>query len=131
MCGFVLWQVTKDAGFELPPQGEYGVGMFFMPTDDERREKSKLVFHEVSPLKEQKRKKRQNLIETNVMLIFVLYMFGRQIAKSLGHVVLGWRRVPTDNSDLGKAALETEPVIEQVFVSKSMRSEADFEQQVN
>jgi len=31
---------------------------------------------------------------------------------------------------LGKAALETEPVIEQVFVSKSMHSKADFEQQV-
>ncbi|AQK88282.1 Glutamate synthase 1 [NADH] chloroplastic [Zea mays] len=90
--------VTKDAGFELPPQGEYAVGMFFMPHDDDRREKTKLVFHE--------------------------------IAESLGHVVLGWRRVPTDNSDLGKAALETEPTIEQVFVSKSMHSKADFEQQL-
>ncbi|KAF8784021.1 hypothetical protein HU200_000021 [Digitaria exilis] len=44
--------------------------------------------------------------------------------------VLGWRRVPTDNSDLGKSALDTEPVIEQVFVSKSTQSKADFEQQM-
>ncbi|WVZ99539.1 hypothetical protein U9M48_044817, partial [Paspalum notatum var. saurae] len=90
--------VTKDAGFELPPPGEYAVGMFFMPTDEKRREKSRLLFNE--------------------------------IAKSLGHVIFGWRRVPTDNSDLGKAAVDTEPVIEQVFVSKSSRSKADFEQQM-
>lgn len=57
-------------------------------------------------------------------------MFGLQVAKSLGHDVLGWRRVPTDNSDLGKSALDTEPVVEQVFVSKSTQSKADFEQQV-
>nr|CAB3464511.1 unnamed protein product [Digitaria exilis] len=90
--------VTKDAGFELPPPGEYAVGMFFTPADEKRREKSKLVF--------------------------------REIANSLGHDVLGWRRVPTDNSDLGKSALDTEPVIEQVFVSKSTQSKADFEQQM-
>ncbi|XP_062232093.1 glutamate synthase 2 [NADH], chloroplastic-like isoform X2 [Phragmites australis] len=91
-------QITKDSGFEIPQPGEYAVGMFFMPTDEERREKSRLVFHE--------------------------------IAKLLGHAVLGWRRVPTDNSDLGKSALDTEPVIEQVFVSKSSCSKADFEQQM-
>ncbi|KAK3138054.1 hypothetical protein QOZ80_5AG0363860 [Eleusine coracana subsp. coracana] len=91
-------EVTKDSGFELPLPGEYAVGMFFMPTDEGRREKSRIVFHE--------------------------------IAKSLGHAVLGWRRVPTDNSDLGRSALETEPVIEQVFVSKSSCSSVDFEQQM-
>ncbi|MDD5492947.1 MAG: glutamate synthase central domain-containing protein, partial [bacterium] len=31
--------------------------------------------------------------------------------------VLGWRPVPVDNSVIGKTARETEPVIEQVFVS--------------
>ncbi|KAK3134883.1 hypothetical protein QOZ80_5BG0411960 [Eleusine coracana subsp. coracana] len=91
-------EVTKDSGFEFPLPGEYAVGMFFMPTDEGRREKSRIAFHE--------------------------------IAKSLGHAVLGWRRVPTDNSDLGRSALETEPVIEQVFVSKSSRSSVDFEQQM-
>ncbi|TVT98884.1 hypothetical protein EJB05_55772, partial [Eragrostis curvula] len=34
-------EVSKDAGFELPPPGEYAVGMFFMPTDEKRREKGK------------------------------------------------------------------------------------------
>lgn len=53
-----------------------------------------------------------------------------QVAESLGHTVLGWRSVPTDNSDLGNAALQTEPVIEQVFLTPTPRSKADFEQQV-
>jgi glutamate synthase (NADPH/NADH) len=54
----------------------------------------------------------------------------QKVAESLGHVILGWRRVPTDNSDLGESALQTEPVIEQVFLTKSSSSEADFEQQL-
>jgi len=91
-------EATKDAGFELPPPGEYGVGMFFMPTDERRREKGKAEF--------------------------------KKVAESLGHVILGWRPVPTDNSDLGESALETEPAIEQVFITKSSRSEAEFEQQL-
>ncbi|KAG0533787.1 hypothetical protein BDA96_04G223100 [Sorghum bicolor] len=91
-------EVTKDAGFELPPPGEYAVGMLFMPTDEKRREKGKAEF--------------------------------KKVAESLGHVILGWRPVPTDNSDLDESALETEPVIEQVFITKSSRSEAEFEQQL-
>jgi glutamate synthase (NADH) len=43
----VFMQATKDAGFELPPPGEYGVGMFFMPTDEKRREKGKTEFKKV------------------------------------------------------------------------------------
>ena len=53
-----------------------------------------------------------------------------KVAESLGHTVLGWRPVPTDNSGLGKGALQTEPVIEQVFLTATPRSKADFEQQV-
>jgi glutamate synthase (NADPH/NADH) len=53
-----------------------------------------------------------------------------QKAELLGHTVLGWRRVPTDNSGLGQSAVDTEPVIEQVFVTKSASSKADFERQV-
>ncbi|PWZ19108.1 Glutamate synthase 1 [NADH], chloroplastic [Zea mays] len=34
----------------------------------------------------------------------------KKVAESLGHVILGWRLVPTDNSDLGESALETEPL---------------------
>ncbi|XP_022874964.1 glutamate synthase 1 [NADH], chloroplastic-like isoform X1 [Olea europaea var. sylvestris] len=53
-----------------------------------------------------------------------------KVAESLGHTVLGWRPVPTDNSGLGKSALQTEPVIEQVFLTPTPRSKADFEQQM-
>lgn len=91
-------EVTKDLGFELPPTGSYAVGMFFLPTDLNRREESKIVFSKV--------------------------------AESLGHDVLGWRLVPTDNTDLGNSARQTEPVIEQVFLTPSPRSSGDLEQQM-
>ncbi|KAJ4952649.1 hypothetical protein NE237_029481 [Protea cynaroides] len=91
-------EVAKDTGFELPPPGEYAVGMFFLPTSETRREESKIVF--------------------------------TKVAESLGHVVLGWRSVPTDNTRLGKSALQTEPVIEQLFLTPSPRSKVDFEQQM-
>lgn len=44
---FTLNQVAKDVGFELPPLGEYAVGMFFLPTSESRREQSKIVFTKV------------------------------------------------------------------------------------
>ncbi|KAK4480505.1 hypothetical protein RD792_013580 [Penstemon davidsonii] len=91
-------ETVKDAGFELPPPGEYAVGMFFLPTSDSRRDQSKIVF--------------------------------TKVAESLGHTVLGWRPVPTDNSGLGNSALLTEPVIEQVFLTATPRSKVDFEQQM-
>ncbi|KAJ9679825.1 hypothetical protein PVL29_021667 [Vitis rotundifolia] len=91
-------EVAKDVGFELPPPGEYAVGMFFLPTSHTRREESKNVF--------------------------------TKVAESLGHTVLGWRSVPTNNSGLGNSALQTEPVIEQVFLTPTPRSKADFEQQM-
>ncbi|GLU12011.1 hypothetical protein SLE2022_287200 [Rubroshorea leprosula] len=53
-----------------------------------------------------------------------------KVAESLGHKVLGWRSVPTDNTGLGNSALQTEPVIEQVFITPSPTSEADLEQQM-
>ncbi|KAJ8492454.1 hypothetical protein OPV22_014175 [Ensete ventricosum] len=93
-----LNEVTKDVGIQLPPPGQYAVGMFFLPTDDRRRKESKVVF--------------------------------AKVAESLRHVVLGWRRVPTDNRDLGLSALQTEPIIEQVFLSPSSRLSAEFEQQM-
>ncbi len=34
---FLRRAVPKDAGFELPPAGRYGVGLFFLPTDPEQR----------------------------------------------------------------------------------------------
>lgn len=53
-----------------------------------------------------------------------------KVAESLGHSVLGWRSVQTDNTGLGNSALMTEPVIEQVFLTPSTRSKVDLEKQV-
>lgn len=54
----------------------------------------------------------------------------KTVAESLGHSVLGWRKVKTDNSDIGQSARRTEPVVEQVFLTASKSSSARFEQQV-
>ena len=40
-------------------------------------------------------------------------------AAARGHPIIGWRSVPTDNSDLGASALKTEPVVEQFFVGRA------------
>lgn len=56
--------------------------------------------------------------------------FCLKVAESLGHTILGWRPVPTDNTGLGKSALQTEPVVEQVFLTPTPRSQVDLEQQV-
>lgn len=91
-------EAAKNVGFQLPPPGEYAVGMFFLPQSENRREESKKVF--------------------------------TKVAESLGHTILGWRAVPTDNSGLGNSALQTEPVVEQVFLTPSLRSKVDFENQM-
>ncbi|KAL5568342.1 hypothetical protein UlMin_024917 [Ulmus minor] len=91
-------EVARNAGFNLPPPGEYAVGMFYLPTSETRRQESKNIF--------------------------------TKVAESLGHTVLGWRAVPTDNSGLGKSALETEPVVEQVFLTPSTKSKLDMERQM-
>ncbi|MDD5495574.1 MAG: glutamate synthase large subunit [Candidatus Omnitrophica bacterium] len=44
-----------------------------------------------------------------------------KIAKEEGQALLGWRKVPVDDSDIGRIARETEPVIEQVFIAKNRR----------
>ncbi len=42
-----------------------------------------------------------------------------EVVKEEGLELLGWRKVPVDNSDIGVTAKKTEPVIEQVFIKKS------------
>ncbi|MEK6727809.1 MAG: glutamate synthase large subunit [Candidatus Omnitrophota bacterium] len=42
----------------------------------------------------------------------------RKVIEDDGELLLGWRMVPVDDSDIGKAAKDTEPVIEQVFIGK-------------
>ncbi len=70
----------------LPPAGEYGVGMIFLPTDPDVRRRC------------------EHMIET--------------VVRDEGQRVLGWRTVPVDNSTLGRAARESQPVIRQLFVGR-------------
>ncbi len=42
-----------------------------------------------------------------------------QIVREEGQKVLGWRDVPTNNSDLGKSSLKCEPFVQQVFLAKN------------
>ncbi|HLB14689.1 MAG TPA: glutamate synthase subunit alpha, partial [Burkholderiales bacterium] len=70
----------------LPPVGEYGVGMVFLP----REPASRLACE---------------------------YEIERAV-KDEGQVLLGWRDVPVDNSDLAAPARKIEPVIRQVFIGR-------------
>ncbi len=82
---FFREEVGKN-GLKLPPRGQYGVGMVFLP----REPASRLACE---------------------------YEIERAI-KDEGQVLLGWRDVPVDNSDLGDSVKEVEPVIRQVFIGR-------------
>ncbi len=73
-------------GVRLPPPGQFGVGMVFLP----REPASRLACE---------------------------YEIERAI-KDEGQVLLGWRDVPVDNSDLGESVKLVEPVIRQVFIGR-------------
>ena len=73
-------------GVKLPPVGQYGVGMVFLP----REPASRLACE---------------------------YEIERAI-KDEGQVLLGWRDVPVDSSDLGESVRKIEPVIRQVFIGR-------------
>ena len=73
-------------GVKLPPAGQYGVGMVFLPRDPASR-------------------------------LACEYEIERAI-KDEGQVLLGWRDVPVDNTDLGESVKLIEPVIRQVFVGR-------------
>lgn len=57
VIGFPYCMQVVD--FELPPQGQYAVGMLFLPKSDSRRKESKNIFTKV-----------------NVILKFILSSFG-------------------------------------------------------
>ena len=42
----------------------------------------------------------------------------KKIVEQEGQVLLGWRRVPVNDSGIGKTAADTQPVMEQVFIGK-------------
>jgi glutamate synthase (NADPH/NADH) large chain len=48
-----------------------------------------------------------------------------KIIREEGQQVLGWRTVPTCNTDVGPTARASEPVIRQVFIRRQMRDSAD------
>jgi len=73
-------------GVKLPPLGEYGVGMIFLPQEPASR-------------------------------LACEYEIERAI-KDEGQVLLGWRDVPRDNSNLGQSVKRIEPVIRQVFIGR-------------
>ncbi|MCK5393731.1 MAG: glutamate synthase subunit alpha, partial [Candidatus Omnitrophica bacterium] len=41
-----------------------------------------------------------------------------KVIKEEGQSLLGWRKVPVDNSDIGEGAKQSQPMIEQVFIGK-------------
>ena len=82
-------KICKEIKIDLPPKGEYGTGLIFLPTDDKERAFCKDAF--------------------------------REIIKKEGQVVLGWHTVGVDDSDIGKTARETQPVIEQVFIGRNKK----------
>ncbi len=55
-----------------------------------------------------------------------------EVIKEQGQILLGWRIVPIDNSDIGKGARQTEPVFEQIFIErdKDTDNESDFERRL-
>jgi glutamate synthase (NADPH) large chain len=79
-------EVMAKQGVKLPPVGQYGVGMVFLPRDPASR-------------------------------IACEYEIERAV-KDEGQVLLGWRDVPVDNSDLAEPAKKLEPVMRQVFIGR-------------
>jgi glutamate synthase (NADPH/NADH) large chain len=81
-----LREAMAKQGVKLPPVGQYGVGMVFLPREPASRRACQ-------------------------------YELERAI-KDEGQVLLGWRDVPVDNSDLAEPAKNSEPVIRQVFIGR-------------
>jgi glutamate synthase domain-containing protein 2/glutamate synthase domain-containing protein 1/glutamate synthase domain-containing protein 3 len=81
-----LREEMAKRGVALPPAGQYGVGMVFLPRDPASR-------------------------------FACEYEIERAI-KDEGQLLLGWRDVPVDNSDLAAPAKKLEPVIRQVFIGR-------------
>jgi len=82
-----LAQECDRLKFELPPDGQYGVGMVFLPTDEDSRRECEQLFE--------------------------------KIVREEGQCLLGWRTVPTDNSQLGPTAKASQPFIRQIFIGRN------------
>jgi glutamate synthase (NADPH/NADH) large chain len=82
-------EAMAKQGVKLPPAGQYGVGMVFLPRDPASR-------------------------------FACEYEIERAI-KDEGQVLLGWRDVPVDNSDVAEPAKRIEPVMRQVFIGRGKK----------
>ena len=71
---------------QLPPPGEYGVGMVFLPEQIEERNECLELFEKV--------------------------------VREEGQRLLGWRRVPVDETNCGDLARRVMPEIRQIFVGR-------------
>ena len=91
---FFREEMSKQ-GVKLPPFGQYGVGMVFLPREPASR-------------------------------FACEYEIERAI-KDEGQVLLGWRDVPVDSTDLGESVKKIEPVIRQVFIARDHFDEGKFE----
>ncbi|PWH14078.1 MAG: glutamate synthase large subunit [Ardenticatenia bacterium] len=85
-----------EVGIDLPPPGQYGVGMLFLsPTDKARSER-------------------------------ICEQCLEQIVQEEGQRVLGWRTVPTDATCLGETARAFKPFVRQIFIGRDPRIEDDM-----
>jgi glutamate synthase (NADPH/NADH) large chain len=98
---FLSRVAIEDLGTTLPSPGKFAAGNIFLPRNNKFRQQCK--------------DKVANIIEAQ------------------GQELIGWREVPTrpDKADIGPAARDSEPVIEQLFVGASADLEIDsFERQL-
>ncbi len=56
-------------------------------------------------------------------------LFSKIIAEE-NQILLGWRNVPVDNSNIAQAARDVEPVMRQVLIASAQAESADFDQTV-
>ena len=77
-------------GVSLPPPGDYGVGMVFLPQDVAQREKCQRIFEDI-------------VLEE-------------------GQLLLGWRDVPMDNSEIGAHSRDVQPYIRQIFIGRGPKT---------
>ena len=82
----LLRKWAEAQGKQLPPQGEYGVAMCFMPQDEAARS-------------------------------YVTEQFEKFTAKE-GQKLIGWRDVPVSMDGLGKAVIDSMPVIQQAIIAR-------------
>ncbi len=91
-----LKKACWEIGIDLPPPGQYGVGMLFLSPMDKARS--------------------ERICERCL----------EQIVQEEGQRVLGWRTVPTDATCLGETARASKPFVRQIFIGRDPRIEDDM-----